>query len=115
MVSWFGPQNHAGYGLLVALQNRQEDEDSVGHESRSSGLLCVEASRARVSQPSLKTGEGVARIMHVASSQRWHRGQVEHERVDATGCVRPWYPYFTDFIVLDPRGILVFFVFYLAL
>jgi hypothetical protein len=30
----------------------------VGHTSRSSGLLGVEASLARVSQPSLKTGGG---------------------------------------------------------
>jgi hypothetical protein len=39
-VSWFGPQNPAG------------------HASRSSGLICVEATLARVSQSSLKTGGG---------------------------------------------------------
>jgi hypothetical protein len=48
-VSWFEPQNQARYGLSVAPQNRWENEDSVGHASRSSGLLCVKASRARVS------------------------------------------------------------------
>jgi hypothetical protein len=57
MVSWFGPQNQADFGLSVAPQNRQM-EVSVGHTSRSSGLLCVEASLARVSQPGLKTGGG---------------------------------------------------------
>jgi hypothetical protein len=31
----------------------------VGYASRSSGLLCVEASLARVSQPALKTVGGV--------------------------------------------------------
>jgi hypothetical protein len=31
----------------------------VGHTSRSSGLLCVEASWTRVSQSGLKTGGGV--------------------------------------------------------
>jgi hypothetical protein len=30
----------------------------VGHVSRSSGLLCVEVSLARISQSGLKTGEG---------------------------------------------------------
>jgi hypothetical protein len=30
----------------------------VGHTSKSSSLLCVEASQARVSQSSLKTGGG---------------------------------------------------------
>jgi hypothetical protein len=40
----------------------------VGHASRSSGLLRLEANRARVSQSGLKTGGGVAQMMHVASS-----------------------------------------------
>jgi hypothetical protein len=57
MVSWFGPQNQAGFGLSVAPQN-QWREVGVGHASRSSGLLHVEASLARVFQSSLKTGRG---------------------------------------------------------
>jgi hypothetical protein len=48
-VSWFGPQNQAGDGLSVALQNRWE-EDGAEHVLRSSDLLHREASRARVSQ-----------------------------------------------------------------
>jgi hypothetical protein len=51
------PQNQVGFGLLVAPQNRQS-KVSVGHASRSSGLLHVEASLARVSQSGLKTGGG---------------------------------------------------------
>jgi hypothetical protein len=47
------------YGLSVALQNRLEDEDGMGHALRSSGLLHVEASQAKVSQSGLKTGGGV--------------------------------------------------------
>jgi hypothetical protein len=69
-VSWFGPQNQAGYDLSVVPQNRWEDEDDVGHASRSSGLLHVEASRAMVSQSDLKTGGGAVRMVHVASSRR---------------------------------------------
>jgi hypothetical protein len=34
--------------------------DGVGHASRSSGLLCVEASQTRVSQSVLKTGGDAA-------------------------------------------------------
>jgi hypothetical protein len=58
--------------LLVAPQNRQR-EVSVGHTSRSSGLLHVEASLIRVSQFGLKTGRGTTAggahdaIMEVAS------------------------------------------------
>jgi hypothetical protein len=57
-VFWFGLQNQASYGLPVVLQNRWE-EDGVRHASRSSGLLRLEASRARVSQFCLKTSGGV--------------------------------------------------------
>jgi hypothetical protein len=46
-VSWFGPQNQAGFGLSVAPQNRRR-EVGVGHASRSSDLLRVEVSLARV-------------------------------------------------------------------
>jgi hypothetical protein len=56
-VSWFGSQNHVSFGLSVAPQNRQR-EVGVGHASRSSSLLGVEASLARVSQSSLKNGGG---------------------------------------------------------
>jgi hypothetical protein len=57
-VSWFEPQNQAGYGLSVAPQNRWEDEDGAGHASRSSALLHMEASQARVFQSGLRTGRG---------------------------------------------------------
>jgi hypothetical protein len=72
IVSWFGSQNQAGFGLSVAPQNRRR-EVCAGHTSRSSGLLRVKASLARVSQSGLKTGRcamtGGARgtIVEVAS------------------------------------------------
>jgi hypothetical protein len=56
-VSWFGPQNQVGIGLSVAPQRRRK-EVGVGHASRSSSLLAVEASLARVSQSGLKTDGG---------------------------------------------------------
>jgi hypothetical protein len=49
--------NQAGFGLSVAPQNRRR-EVGAGHASRSSSLLGVEASLARVSQSDLKTGGG---------------------------------------------------------
>jgi hypothetical protein len=51
------PQNQAGFGLLVAPQNRRR-EIGVGHTSRSSSLLGVEASLARVFQFDLKSSGG---------------------------------------------------------
>jgi hypothetical protein len=79
----------------------------VGHASRSSGLLHVEASLGRVSQSGLKTGGGTTTVVHVAPSWRLHRRQVEDRRVDVMGCVGPYYPTFAIFNVLGPRGILV--------
>jgi hypothetical protein len=55
MVSWFGPQNQAGFNLSVVSQNRRREVDTE-HASRSSSLLGVEASLTRVSQSGLKTG-----------------------------------------------------------
>jgi hypothetical protein len=45
------------FDLSVAPQNRRR-EVGAGHTSRSSGLLHMEASLARVSQSGLKTGGG---------------------------------------------------------
>jgi hypothetical protein len=62
------------FGLSVAPQNRWR-EVSAGHTSRSSGLLHVESSLARVSQSGLKTGGGATAggacgtIAEVASKQ----------------------------------------------
>jgi hypothetical protein len=47
------------FGLSVASQNRQR-EVGVGHMSRSSGLLHVEASLAKVFQSDMKTDRGAA-------------------------------------------------------
>jgi hypothetical protein len=75
---------------------------------RSSILLCVKASRGRVSQPGLKTGGGAVWMVHVSSLWRMCRDQVEDGRIDATSYVRPYYPYLAIFIVLSPMGSLVF-------
>jgi hypothetical protein len=73
-------------------QKRQE-EDDTGHALRSSGLLHLEASQDRVFQFSSKLAEERRRVMHVASSQRSRKDEVEDERVDVTGCIGLLYPY----------------------
>jgi hypothetical protein len=95
------------YGLSVAPQNRREYEDGVGHVSRSSSLLHLDASSARVSQSSLKTGGGTERMMNVASSQRSRGDEVEDRLVDVMGCIRLFYSNFAIFIVLGYKGGLV--------
>jgi hypothetical protein len=56
-VSWFWHQNQACFSLSIASQ-RQQREVGAGHTSRSSGLLYVEANRAKVSKSGRKTGGG---------------------------------------------------------
>jgi hypothetical protein len=51
------PQNQVGFDLSVAAQNRRR-EVGAGHASKSSSLLGVETSLARVFQSCLKTGGG---------------------------------------------------------
>jgi hypothetical protein len=77
------------------------------HVSRSSGLFHLEESRARVSQSSLKTTREKAQMVHVTSSRRSHRNEAEDGWVDATGCVRLFYPNFVIFIVLGHKDSLV--------
>jgi hypothetical protein len=79
----------------------------VGHASRSSSLLHVEASLARVSQSGLKTGGGATTGGARAPSRRLRQRQDEDGRVDVTGCVGPYYPTFVVFNVLGPKGIVV--------
>jgi hypothetical protein len=74
--------------LSVPPQNRWR-EVSAEHASRSSGLLHVEASLARVSQSGLKTSGGATTggARDTIARMRWK--QVEDERVDAMGCLDP--------------------------
>jgi hypothetical protein len=49
-----------------------------------------------------------AQMMHVASSRRPCGDEANDGQVKATGYIEFFYPNFTVFIVLDPSGILVF-------
>jgi hypothetical protein len=52
--------------------------------------------------------EARQRVVHVAPSRRFRRGQVEDGQVDATGCVEPCYSCFAVLFLLGTRGIIVF-------
>jgi hypothetical protein len=79
----------------------------VGHASRSSGLLCVEARLARVFSLTSRLAEVRRRVMHVAPSQRLCQSQVEDGRVDTIDCVGSCYLCFVIFILLCHRDIVV--------
>jgi hypothetical protein len=63
-VSLFGTQNQAGFGLSLVPQNRRR-EVGTRHASRSSGLLRVEASRARIFNLASRLAEARRRMLHV--------------------------------------------------
>jgi hypothetical protein len=44
----------------------------------------------------------------VASSWRCREVEAEDGRVDATGCIDPFYPKIIVFIILGPKDVLVF-------
>jgi hypothetical protein len=49
----------------------------------------------------------------VAPSRRLRRRQTEVGRIDAMDCVGPCYPFFTVFLLLGSRGVVVILAFYL--
>jgi hypothetical protein len=79
----------------------------VGHALRSSGLLRLEASWARVFQSRLKTGRGTVPMVHMASLRRLHGDEAEDRQVNATGCIGLFYSNIVIFIVLGHKGSLV--------
>jgi hypothetical protein len=56
----------------------------------------------------LKLVEARLRVVDVASSRKSRGVEDEDGWVDATCCVRPFYPKITVFIILDPKSIVVF-------
>jgi hypothetical protein len=97
--------------LLVAPQNQREDEDGAEHASRSSGLLCLQVSRARVSQSGLKTGGDMAWVVHVSSSRRLHESEAKDGWFDGIGRdmmeIGPKYPSLAVISFSTCMGILV--------
>jgi hypothetical protein len=84
----------------------------VGHTSRSSGLLRLEVSRARVSQSSLKNDGGAMHTVHMTSSRRSRGSEAEDGRFDGVRCdvveVGPKYPPLAVISFSAHRDILVF-------
>jgi hypothetical protein len=47
-------------------------------------------------------------LVHMVSSRRLRRDQVEDGRVNVVSCIGLCYPYFAVFLILDCRNILIF-------
>jgi hypothetical protein len=92
------PRWFLGFGIktkrdtISRLHHKIDERMRTGHASKYIGLLRVEASRARVSQSSLKTGGAAARMVQVTLSRRLRRVEAEHAWVNAMGCVGPSIP-----------------------
>jgi hypothetical protein len=103
MVSRGWASNQAAFGLSVAPQNRRR-EVGVGDMSRSSGLVCLEASRARVSQSGLKTGGGVTAggARGIIVEITWSCSSRQTGRCD--GLYRTHLPQDRSFHCIRPQG-----------
>jgi hypothetical protein len=71
------------------------------HDTHQDLAACFTWKQVTLGFPSLasRLAEVPRRVVHVASSRRSHGVQVKDRQVDATGCVRPCYPYFAIFYV----------------
>jgi hypothetical protein len=78
------------------------------HASRSGGLFTWKQITLGFLSFALRLAEARLRVVHVASLRRLCREEAEDRRVDATGCVGPFYPKIDVSSVLCPRGIVVF-------
>jgi hypothetical protein len=109
MVSKFGPQNQAEFGLSVAPQNRRED--ATTWDTRRDPTACFAWRQVGLGFPSLAWRLVEARwwVVHVAPSWRLRRGQAEDRQVDATRYIGPFYPRIVIFYVLGHGGIIVSF------
>jgi hypothetical protein len=109
-VSWFGPQNHVGYGLSVAPQNRRRMKTARGTCRDLAGYFTWKQVGLGFSNLASRLTETRLRVVHVAPSWRLSRVQAEDGQVDAMGCVRSCYPCFAVFYILGPRSIVVFYL-----
>jgi hypothetical protein len=103
-----------GFGLSVAPQIRWR-EVGAGHALRSSSLLGIEASLAKVSQSGLTTGGGATTGGARGTIARLRRRQAEAGRVDAMGYVGLYYPCFAVFLLLGLMGVVVILAFCLSI
>jgi hypothetical protein len=78
-------------------------------DTRRDLMACFTWKQVELGFPNLasRLEEAQQRVVHVASSRRLCWSQVEDGRVDATGCIGPFYPTFAVFNVLGPMGIVV--------
>jgi hypothetical protein len=106
MVFWFVYQNQAA--TFCRLRYRTDGSRMARDTYRDLAAQTLEASRGRVSQFASKLVEQRRRVVHVISSWRSREVKVEDGRVDATCYIKLFYPYFTIFILLRLRDILVF-------
>jgi hypothetical protein len=78
--------------------------------TRQDLVACFAWRQVELGFPSLvsRLAEVRRRLVHVAPLWRSCEDRVEDGWVNATSFIGPCYPYFAVFIVLGPRGILVF-------
>jgi hypothetical protein len=98
--------------LVCRLCHQNLRGDATVWDERRDLAACFAWKEVGIRFPSLpsKLVEARRRVVNLAPSRRLYRGQVEDEWVDATGCIGSCHPCFAIFLVIGPRGIVVFLV-----
>jgi hypothetical protein len=107
MVSWFGLQHQAGFGLSGAPQT---DRERLACDTRRDLAICFTWKQVGLEFPSLASRlvEARLQVVNVASSRRSSGVKAEDGWVDATGYIGPFYSKIIIFYVLDLINNLVF-------
>jgi hypothetical protein len=109
------PWRFIGLGLKtkqasVCQLRLKTDERAMLWDMHRDLAACFAWKQVGLGFPSLvsRLAEAWWRVVHMAPPQMLRWSQVEDGRVDGMGCVRPCNPCFAVFVLLGPRGIVVF-------
>jgi hypothetical protein len=96
--------------VLIYRLRYKTDRERMMRDKRQDLAACFIWKQVALGFPSLasRLAEARRRVVHVTSSRRLRRNQLEDGWIDTTGCIRYCYPYFIIFYVLYHRDIVVF-------
>jgi hypothetical protein len=119
LVIWVSksPRQFLGLGLktkhasICRLRHKIDRGRSARYTCRDLAA-CFTWKQVRLGFPNLPSRLAETRrwVIHVAPSWRLRQSQVKDGWVDAMSCVGPCFPCFTVFILLRPRGIVLYYV-----
>jgi hypothetical protein len=94
--------------MIYRLCHKTDGRMKTTQDTRQDLVACFIWKQVRLSQSGLKTGEGAARLLYMASSRRSCRNKAEDGRIDMMCCIVLFYLNFIIFIILVCKGNFIF-------